>query len=161
MLELSYEPFYNFTSQFLLDGKINVFIDKSCEPVRFIKDLISFTDSLVDFKFKIVKKIKKAEITFSEQDVVYDNPNYMGFALQNTNRWDLIIKKDAGIYKHWAYTHELGHALGLEHPFDAYDGDVWNNTTTDDTIMSYRYLLSSSWFFRQADIDTITGIWNK
>ena len=160
MFELLSEPYYNFTSQFLQDNQINVFIHKSCEPVGFIKDLISFTDSLVDFKFKIVKKRKNAEITFSEQEVVYGIPEYLGIAIPNYNRWDLIIKKSAGIYKHWVYAHELGHALGMEHPFDSKDGDVWDYSTTDDTLMSYDYRPSYNWFFRQADIDTITGIWN-
>ncbi len=160
MFELFYEPYYNFTSQFLQDNKINVFIHKSCEPVEFIKDLISFTDSLLDFSFKIVKKRKNAEIVFSEQNLVYDTPEYLGIAIPNYDRWNLIIRKSAGVYKNWVYAHEFGHALGMEHPFDDTDGDVWYNSTTNDTLMSYEYRSSRNWFYRQADIDTITGIWN-
>ncbi len=33
--------------------------------------------------------------------------------------------------------HELGHALGLEHPHDYEDGDSDGNLTTNDTVMSY------------------------
>jgi hypothetical protein len=47
----------------------------------------------------------------------------------------------------------------MEHPFDDSDGDVFYDETTNDTVMSYNYQPSSYWWFRQADIDTITGMW--
>ena len=33
--------------------------------------------------------------------------------------------------------HELGHALGLEHPHDSSDGDVDDVIDTNGTVMSY------------------------
>lgn len=44
--------------------------------------------------------------------------------------------------------HELGHALGLEHPFDFEDNDGDNTATSEDTIMSYTY---------KKDVDGIPG----
>lgn len=166
MIELFSKVHFHFTNSLLGDNKLTVFIDKSCEPVGFIKDLISFTDSLVDFKIKIVKKRKSAEIKFFEEIVIEDNPSYLGLAVPNNKSWNLYVSKYTGERKQWIYAHEFGHALGLEHPFDDRDGDYWMSTnswesvTTEDTVMSYRYVPSNNWFYRQADIDTITGIWN-
>jgi hypothetical protein len=39
------------------------------------------------------------------------------------------------------------------------DGDVWYGESTNDTVMSYNYQPSPYWWFRQADVDTITGMW--
>ena len=56
--------------------------------------------------------------------------------------------------------HEFGHALGLEHPFDDRDGDVWEGADVRDTVMAYQpspdgYLIDYS----RADWDTLTGLY--
>lgn len=63
--------------------------------------------------------------------------------------------------------HELGHAIGLEHPFDNADGDYYISTdpyksaTPDETVMSYRINDTSQLpsFYTQTDIAALTSIW--
>ena len=53
--------------------------------------------------------------------------------------------------------HEIGHALGLSHPYE----DPWNsNWTTDDTIMSYN-ISPDGWdtWFSDLDIQALQSIW--
>ena len=53
--------------------------------------------------------------------------------------------------------HEIGHALGLSHPFE----DPWNsNWNTDDTIMSYN-ISPDGWdtWFSDLDIQALQSIW--
>ena len=64
--------------------------------------------------------------------------------------------------------HELGHALGLEHPFDNTDGDCigstdpWSNGSahTGHTLMAYRNPPGKvKTFFTELDIAALQVIW--
>jgi len=55
-------------------------------------------------------------------------------------------------YLRYAFLHELGHSLGLEHPFEDRDGDTVNGVTDpalsvypQDTVMAYRLPLEGAW----------------
>ena len=65
-------------------------------------------------------------------------------------------------------THELGHVLGLEHPFNAADGDVlngitdpWRSAYPEDTVMAYRNPAGGVWpeFFTSNDVQSLIHIW--
>ena len=164
MNELFSEPYYGFTYPILSDGVVKTFIHKSCEPKAFIRNMLSYAENLIGIDFKLVKKQRNAELKFYETPVIADNPEYLGLAVPyyspTGNKWNLYVKSYTGVYpKQWVYLHEFGHFIGMEHPFDDTDGDVWYGESTNDTVMSYNYQPSSYWWFRQADIDTITGMW--
>jgi hypothetical protein len=163
MYELFSQLNYGFTYPIFSDGIVTAFIHKSCEPKAFIKSMLSFTENLIGVDFKLVKKGKNAELRFYEIPLIANDPTYLGLAFPYTSRvgntWNLYVKSDTSYSKEWLYLHEFGHFLGMEHPFDDTDGDVVYGESTNDTVMSYNYQPSSYWWFRQADIDTITGIW--
>ena len=71
-------------------------------------------------------------------------------------------------YRLYALIHEFGHSLGLEHPFEARDGDVFNGSTDpwssaypEDTVMAYRSPKSESWpsFFSNNDLNALIEVW--
>lgn len=64
-----------------------------------------------------------------------------------------------------AITHEIGHWLGLEHPFNGNDGDFKSGVTTSDTIMEYNpssAATSGAWesWFSPLDQTAISSIWS-
>ncbi len=66
----------------------------------------------------------------------------------------------------WAFisSHEIGHALGLEHPFEGEDGDVYGDTytaTSDQTVMAYGYPSNGIYpdFYTSVDISALQQIW--
>jgi hypothetical protein len=163
MIELISQLYYGFTYPIFSDGIVKTFIHKSCEPKGFIRDMLSFTENLIGIDFKVTRKQRKAELRFFEIPLIANKPEYLGLAVPYSfyggNKWDIYVKSDTSYSKQWLYLHEFGHVLGMEHPQDTYDNDVWYGESTNDTVMSYNYQPSSYWWFRKADIDTITGMW--
>jgi len=154
------ERHYGFTDPILSDGIVRTFIHKSCEPTKFISNMLSDMGDLIDVEFKFVKRRRNAELKFYEIPLIAYDPKYIGNAVHYDGKWNIYVKSDIGHLKEWIYLHEFGHFLGMEHPFDDSDGDVFAyRTTTNDTVMSYNYIPSFRWRFRKMDIDTITGMW--
>ena len=89
----------------------------------------------------------------------------------STNYSELFINYTAlntfNDLRKYTIVHELGHALGLEHPFENGDGDYYISTdpyqsaTPDETVMSYRINNSAKLpsFYTSTDIAALTAIW--
>ena len=68
-----------------------------------------------------------------------------------------------------AILHELGHVIGLEHPFDDSDGDCYQSTdsfsnnaaTMSQTLMAYKGAEHTPKFYTELDLKAISEIYGK
>ena len=149
----------------------------SSELELFMRDAIIELDRIIDLDFRFVDAVNEAEIrVYLDQEInIKGASNLLGIALSNGSAsngwWETILAEPAfrgnQAYLRYAYLHEVGHTLGLEHPFDFSDGDGFGSANPslgafpEDTVMAYRSPRDGAWpdFYSLNDLEALISQW--
>ena len=149
----------------------------SSELELFMRDAIIELDRIIDLDFRFVDAVNDAEIrVYLDQEInVEGDSNVLGIALSNGSAsngwWETILAEPAfrgnQAYLRYAYLHEVGHTLGLEHPFDFSDGDGFGSSNPslsafpEDTVMAYRSPRDGVWpdGYSLNDLEALISQW--
>ena len=142
---------------------------------EFIVSSIEHLDTLVDISFERTWDQSAASMRFfldSEIDIDGDPLGIVTANGTSSQRWFEILldgnKLTDQFYWRYAFLHEFGHSLGLEHPFNDQDGDSFggidpwtSDVFPEDTVMAYRRPSTGEWpqWFSPSDIRALVETW--
>lgn len=130
--------------------------------LQYLQAFVASVDLRLEPEFRFVSDPLRCDIAiYFDTEIEIDGAsNTLGLAIPNATRsrnwWEVILNTPQfdgdQTYLRYALIHELGHCLGLEHPFDISDGDAvngitdpWRSVFPEDTVMAYRTPSSGDW----------------
>ena len=142
----------------------------------YIRSIVNRLDSIIDLDFVFVGEASQADTAFYyDQEIELGesgNSQVLGISVSGSAGWELFVNyplvANNWDYRQYVNVHEWGHSLGLEHPFEAGDGDLYDNNTDpwtsafpEQTVMAYRSPESGDWpdFFTTSDLNALIEIW--
>lgn len=173
------ENLLNFVTSMGDDGDVTYSFGEGMRMKGFTKRMMRGLDNLIE-DIDIVRVRGDADIEFKGVDEMpngYDTAAGLAFYQYDANGdagVDLLFDWDKIDYtnnrfvnrnsRKYTILHEIGHAFGLEHPFDNRDGDSIQGETSYFSVMSYnrndQVENGRVRNYTNNDIDTISGIWN-
>ena len=138
--------------------------------ISFIRDTFNQLDDIIDLDFEELSHNNGSQIDIYSVNSSSNMPNNaLGQALIQRSSigswWDIFWRDTNGVEKELnkndknTLVHEIGHVLGLSHPFEDPYNEQWNS---DDTVMSYN-IGSEGWntWYSDEDIDALLSIWGR